>query len=151
MAQEYLLAVAGLALLGAATLGVRDVIRYRRRRHYEPRHTGEQPRTVVEAEHQGATEQWSPLADIGPSGPVDPHAQLTNARAQIAHWQRQAERWQAVIATEDGRWVHTALDRMERDFRTKLSRTGRHVHLEADTAEWRRSDIRRPARSGAPR
>jgi hypothetical protein len=135
MSREYLLAIAGACLLGAVTLFVREHLR---RARYEPRHTAEQPAV---AEHQGATEQWSPMADIGPAGPIDLHTQLTNAEAQIAHWQRAAEQLRSRIAADEAQRDRRALDRMEQQFRERLSRTGRAVHLEADTAAFKKSDI----------
>src|SRR5690242_10732508 len=122
-----------------------------RRLRYEPHHTGELKR--VEAEHQGATEEWSPMRDVGKPPPIDARVQLANCEAQIQHWQRAAEQLRAQIAAEDLEPLRRALADMERNFRDRLSRTGRAVHLEADTAEFRRSDIRPRSlvRSGAPR
>jgi len=138
MAQEYLLAVAGLCLLGAALAGHRTV----RRARYEPRHTAEQP--VV---HVGATEQWSPAVDIGKPPPIDLRVQLANAEAQAGHWQRAAEQLRRRIAVQDAEPLRRALADMERNFKDQLARAGQQ---EIPTHEWARADIRRIVRSGAP-
>lgn len=147
MAGEILLALAAACVVCAVRIGQR----YQHRRAYEPRHTAEQPR--IDVQHEGATEQWSPMDDIGRPAPIDLHTQYTNALAQAEHWQRAADQLRAQIAAEDEHRVHRALDAMERSFRDRLSRTGRAVHLEADTREFRLGDIRPRSlvRSGAPR
>jgi hypothetical protein len=145
MAQEYLLVVAGACLLGAITL---QVHRVRKARAYPARHTAEQPRIITPAAHVGATEAWSPAADIGPAQPLDARDRLQIAEAQIEHWQRVAERERAAVAEAEAQWVHRALDRMERGFRDRLARAGQR---EIPTHEWTKGDIRRIVRSGAPR
>lgn len=143
MAAEYLLAIAATCVLGAACLAVRQVRAVRHARAYPARHTAEQPRV-----HTGATEEWSPAADIGPIAPLDARDRLALAEAQIEHWQRVAERERAAVAEQEAAWVHRALDRMERGFRDRLARAGQR---EIPTHEWTRADIRRIVRSGAPR
>lgn len=151
MAGEIWLALAAACVACAAWRGHRYLRQLRHARAYPARHTGEQPR--VDAQHQGATEEWSPMQTIGKPPPIDLNTQLTNCLAQIEHWQRAADQLRAQIAAEVAQRDRRALDAMERQFRDRLSRTGRRVHLEADTAEFRRSDIRPRSlvRSGAPR
>jgi hypothetical protein len=149
MAYEILLGVAGLCVAGVIALAAVEVPRWRKATPgYQPKHTGEQRRVTTPAAHVGATEQWSPAADIGPAQPLDARDRLQIAEAQIEHWQRVAERERAAVAEAEALWVHRALDRMERGFRDRLARAGQR---ETPTVEWRRSDIRRIVRSGAPR
>lgn len=145
MAGEIWLALAAACVAYAGVLGARHV----RRARYEPRHTAEQP--IV---HVGATEESPRLVDLPlapPPPPIDPGVLLVEVEAELVRITRRRDELLALVQRQDEQRLHIALDAMERGFRQQLSRTGRAVHLEADTAEWRRSDIRRIVRSGAPR
>lgn len=147
MAGEIWLAIAAACVAGtiAVPVAVRHLGRVRTARAYPARHTGE---------HEGVTETSPLIADLPlapPPPPIDPRILLTEAEGALIRQQKLVEELRAQVAAQDANRVHVALDALERSFRHRLSRTGRHVHLEADTAEWRRSDIRRIVRSGAPR
>lgn len=146
MAGEIWLALAAACVACAAWRGVR----YARRLRYEPQHTAEQPAI----EHEGVTETSPRLVDLPlapPPPPIDPRVLLAEAEGELIRAQRRVEELRDAVRMRDEQRFHIALDAMERSFRDKLSRTGRAVHLEANTAEFRRSDIRRIVRSGAPR
>jgi hypothetical protein len=151
MAYEILLGVAGLCVAGVIALAAVEIPRWRKATPgYQPRHTAEQQPVV----HVGVTETSPRLVDLPlapPAPPIDPLILLREAEGALKRAQRRVDELRAQVAAQDANRVHIALDALERSFRQRLSRTGRHVHLEADTAEFRRSDIRRPARSGAPR
>jgi hypothetical protein len=142
MAREYLLVIAGACLLGAVALFVREHLR---RARYEPRHTAEQPAV---AEHQGATEQWSPVAEVGKPKPTSARDKLAIAEAQAAYWHGQVERWRAEVATEEAQPLARALDALQAQLLDRLRRAGAD---KIKTQELSRSDIRRIVRSGAPR
>ena len=146
MAAEYLLVIAGACLAGVAALAARDIRRYRLRQQYEGRHTGEQ--AVV---HTGVTETSPLIAEMPlapPPPPIDPADLLKEAKAARVRLDREIADLEAQIAARDADQVHVALDALERSFRNRLARAGQR---ETPTAEWRRSDIRRIVRSGAPR
>ena|SRR5688572_12379332 len=141
MAYEILLGVAGLCVAGVIVLAVVEVPRWRKATPgYQPRHTAEQPRIITPVAHVGATEAWSPIADIGPVGPTDARIHLANARAQVEYWRRQEARWLAEVAEQDAVPLTRALDALQASLLDRLRRAG-HDHIK--TAEIPRGDIRR--------